>query len=388
MSRGSVERNSYSLKEKPAQYAMRSLAALLLKCNRPAAGWQISGQCQRPCCHHGGLRVAHLGRCSSAFVADLHSRRKSFGHSPVAMQVDDAFDDLPSDSSADEDDVFDLPSDASIDELEDSQDGSIEAGDAWPYVPVEALLRLSAATDRGQRASEADRERLAELVRQCESAAPAADALDLNGEWRLVCALGEAAYRSSPFFWAFRQATDGLTTPVGIPGSDVQAGGSWSSAVYGFTDLIPFYDIGSATQRFVGVSSDQNAVTGSATGNLESQVKLEIGRLFGLPSMSSLMTTTAAVQTMPRSDRSVEVELQIQRTAAKQSTIASLLPVVDQFLDFPSGDALELLREGSSYVRLRSTFPTRDLRISRPVLVNAPAAEVGGVFVYVREPIQ
>jgi len=271
-----------------------------------------------------------------------------------------------------------------------------EVAEAGLHAPVEALLRLSAATDRGQRASAAERDQLLELVQQCEAAALAADAMDLNGEWRLILSLGEKAYRSSPFFWAFRQATAGLKTPVGIPGANVEAGEPWASAVYGFTDTIPFYEIGSVVQRFSGIPKTQSELSNGSLpspsqlgGDLESQVKLEIGRLFGLPSMSSQMTTTAAVQTIPRKDGAVEVELQIQRTSAKQSTIASLLPALEPLLEqFPSGEALELIRKGSSYVRLQSTFPTRDLRISRPTLVNAPDEEVDAIFVYVREPIQ
>jgi hypothetical protein len=279
-------------------------------------------------------------------------------------------------------------------------------------IPVDDLVRLCATTDRGQRASAADRERLSDLVRQCEAGAPEADALDLNGDWRLICSLGESVYRSSPFFWAFRQSTMGLRTPVGIPGADVESGDALSSAIYGVTDTIPFYDIGVAMQRFSGVcsetkgcpvpeedeSSDGDELSKPSDGSyapmtiepgkLESQVDLRIGRLFGLPSMSSMMTTTATVEAMPSdSDNSnaVDVELQIQQTAAKASTIADLFPPVEQLLSFPSGDALELARKGSSRVQLRSTFPTRDLRISRPVLSNAPDEEVGAVFVYVRE---
>ena len=119
-----------------------------------------------------------------------------------------------------------------------------------------ALLRLAAITDRGQRTSAVDRSELLKLVAELEATAPLASAPDLNGEWRLACAIGETPYRSSPFFWAFRQATQGLTTPIAIPGAEVQAGDAVASAVYGITDSIPFYDIGSVVQRISGVCSD------------------------------------------------------------------------------------------------------------------------------------
>ena len=50
----------------------------------------------------------------------------------------------------------------------------------------EALLRLCAATDRGQRCTSAERALIASLVRDMEGDAPRADATMLNGNWRLL----------------------------------------------------------------------------------------------------------------------------------------------------------------------------------------------------------
>jgi hypothetical protein len=119
-----------------------------------------------------------------------------------------------------------------------------------------ALLRQAALTDRGLRASALDKSQLQMLIRRLESLAPDASALDLNGEWRLALALGETPYRSSPFFWAFRQAAAGATTPVAVPGAEVAAGDSLASAIYGVTDTLPFYDIGNVVQRISGLCSD------------------------------------------------------------------------------------------------------------------------------------
>ena len=69
------------------------------------------------------------------------------------------------------------------------------------------LLRLCALTDRGQRASESQTRALIERIEALERAAPPATVVDLNGEWRVLAAVGDSAYRSSPFFSAFRQAT-------------------------------------------------------------------------------------------------------------------------------------------------------------------------------------
>ena len=247
-----------------------------------------------------------------------------------------------------------------------------------------------------------------------EAEAPAADAVALNGEWRLLAAVGESAYRSSPFFWAFRQATSGTTSPIAIPGAKLSAGSPLASAVYGITDSIPFYDIGPVVQRISGVCSeatgcelpdetdlpDDAATEADATpsdggyepldvsgvGSLQSVVQLEIGRLFGFPTAQSQMTTTAAVRSLPPSTDApgaIDVELQIQTTAAKQSTISSLLPQLEDMLTFPSGDALEVVRARSSYVTLRTTYLSSTLRISRPVLQDR-ADDTGAVFVYAR----
>ena len=68
-----------------------------------------------------------------------------------------------------------------------------------------------AATDRGQRCTSAERALIASLVRDMEGDAPRADATMLNGNWRLLYASTPSVYRSSPFFWAFKQAALTLT---------------------------------------------------------------------------------------------------------------------------------------------------------------------------------
>ena len=118
------------------------------------------------------------------------------------------------------------------------------------------LLRLCALTDRGQRCSDSQMAEMRTLITRLETQAPDCDATDLNGEWKLLAALGESPYRSSPFFWAFRQATGSMTTPISIPNPSVPAGGPLARAVYAITDAIPLYDIGSVVQKISGVCSE------------------------------------------------------------------------------------------------------------------------------------
>ena len=284
------------------------------------------------------------------------------------------------------------------------------------------LVQLAALTDRGQRGSPGDKSQFNALVQTLEAAAPPADAQLMNGEWRLLYST-ETPYQSSPFFWAFRQATSMATTPIAIPSGGVLPGDSLADAVYAITDAIPFYDIGSARVVIEGVcdemtgcpvpdefdstsdgasdgdepsdgTSDPSAKRGggSATGSLESRVELTT-RLFGLPVASSIMTTTATVEgTDPAfaSDTgasTLDLELTIGTTTAAQSTLAQSIPQAAGLLGpFPSGDALEMASKGSSKVMLRTTYLTESMRISRPILADG-VADPRSVFVYTKEDL-
>ena len=124
----------------------------------------------------------------------------------------------------------------------------------------EALLRLCAATDRGMRCTSAERARIDSLVRDMEADAPPADATMLNGNWRLLYASTPSVYRSSPFFWAFKQALAGSTTPVAVPGGGVQPGDAVAEAIYAITDGIPFYNLGAVYQIISGVCGVDAAI--------------------------------------------------------------------------------------------------------------------------------
>ena len=204
------------------------------------------------------------------------------------------------------------------------------------------------------------------------------------------------------------------------------SGGALASAVYAITDAIPFYDIGSVAQRFSNVCdelsgcaiSDDEANDGSGVdagvpsdgveaaagspnaasggGSLQSEVELIIGRSFGLPVAKSLMTTTCTVTELPPQAGggggacAIDVEIRVEKTAAKQSTLASMLPQLFSSLDsfeFPSGQALDALNPLSSRVRLRTTYLSPTLRISRPMLDLEGSGGDGkrAIFVYARE---
>jgi hypothetical protein len=164
----------------------------------------------------------------------------------------------------------------------------------------------------------------------------------LSGEWELVAA-SEDVTRSSPFFWAFRAA---------FPEN--------SDQVYEFTDSIPepLKRVGPAFQTI-----DWNPTVG--TGRLVSRVK--VATLGGMA--TSIMTTRTVIQGSSGLDG---LRVKVETTKPEDSTVLQTLlgsalgSVVSENLPaFPSGDALERVKPGSSVVEMRNTFVDEEMRISR-----------------------
>lgn len=161
----------------------------------------------------------------------------------------------------------------------------------------------------------------------------------LSGEWELLYST-EDETRSSPFFWAFRKAIDN------------------ADQIYSVTDNIPapLKEIGPARQNIEWVDTAQ-------TGRFVSRVK--VATLGGLA--TSIMTTRA---TITGTDGTDGIVLQIDTTKPERSTALSTLlgPFGDVLNEnapaFPSGQALEQIRPGSSKVIMRTGFCDEGLRIS------------------------
>ncbi len=161
----------------------------------------------------------------------------------------------------------------------------------------------------------------------------------LSGEWELLYGT-EDDTRSSPFFWAFRKATDN------------------ADQIYSITDSIPapLKEVGPARQNIEWVDTAQ-------TGRFVSRVK--VATLGGLA--TSIMTTRG---TIVGTDGTDGVVLQIDSTKPEKSTALSTIlgPLGDVLNEnappFPSGQALEQLRPGSSKVTMRTGFCDEGLRIS------------------------
>ena len=181
---------------------------------------------------------------------------------------------------------------------------------------------------------------LRSIVQKLESASQVDLGL-VSGDWELVYAPSDAT-RSSPFFWAFRQA---------FPEN--------SDQIFGITDAIPapLKEIGPAYQTI-----DYNEVT--QTGKFVSRVK--VATLGGMA--TSMMTTRASIVGTKEGQT---LELQVDTTKPEDSTVVKTLlgPFGDVLNEnapaFPSGAALEQVRPGSSKVELLTTFVDEGLRISR-----------------------
>ena len=226
-------------------------------------------------------------------------------------------------------------------------DDEVTASDAAVNDLKERLVRLC-LTSSSSEPSASKKAQVQNLVRDLEEAAETAgigqaSAVSglLAGTWELLYGTDGDDTRSSPFFWAFRQA---------FPENADQ--------IFGITDAIPapLKEVGPATQEI-----DFN--TASAGGTLVSRVR--VATLGG--AATSIMTTRA---TITGTDGVDGIRLRIDTTKPEDSTVLQKLGPLGEWVNanapaFPSGEALERVQPGSSQVVLRTTFCDDGLRVSR-----------------------
>eukprot|EP00929_Paragymnodinium_shiwhaense_P056871 TRINITY_DN28472_c0_g1_i1.p1 TRINITY_DN28472_c0_g1~~TRINITY_DN28472_c0_g1_i1.p1 ORF type:complete len:348 (-),score=80.15 TRINITY_DN28472_c0_g1_i1:42-1085(-) len=202
------------------------------------------------------------------------------------------------------------------------------------------LLRLAAATDRGQVGSAADREECLRLVRDLESLnptmAPARSPL-LEGKWQLVFS-SEDPTRCSPFFWAMRQYLEGIEDPTPIS-QTIFGTTELVEATYAITDAIPLKKVGLATQRL-----DE--------GQLVNQVAVGV-----VVTGVSQMTTTCRY--VPDAANDSVLLVTVEQTQVLGDSLAARLS--DQF-GFPTE---QVIGSESAEVRMRVTYLDDSLRIVR-----------------------
>lgn len=199
-------------------------------------------------------------------------------------------------------------------------------------------------------------EKLEDMGEQCGIGQGSSYSGLLAGKWSLIYA-SEDDTRSSPFFWAFRKA---------FPDK--------ANQIYSITDAIPapIKEVGPAIQT-ISLENDNS---------FKSEVK--VATLGG--KATSIMTTECDILGMESLDL---MRLRIKSTTPKQSTILKTLgpfgDIVEQFElnKFPSGDALERVKAGSSEVLVQSTFCDDTLRIARN-----PDDKDKNFYVWVRETFE
>jgi hypothetical protein len=165
----------------------------------------------------------------------------------------------------------------------------------------------------------------------------------MAGEWELLYSPSDIT-RSSPFFWAFCKA---------FPEK--------SSDIFAITDAIPapLKEVGPAMQT---ITLDTSSSSGEL-GKLVSRIKVST---FG-GAATSMMTTRA---TIIGSEKVDGLKLRIDTTKPEDSTLLKKLGSFGELLDeqwppFPSGEALERVKRGSSEVLMMTTYCDESIRISR-----------------------
>mmetsp|Transcript_8724 Transcript_8724/g.12397 ORF Transcript_8724/g.12397 Transcript_8724/m.12397 type:complete len:311 (-) Transcript_8724:46-978(-) len=207
----------------------------------------------------------------------------------------------------------------------------------------ESLVRLCVGSSNGGTGTKPSLGDVLSVVRELESVAEevgigqaSSSSGLLSGEWELLYA-PEDVTRSSPFFWAFRNA---------FPEN--------ASQIFSITDAIPapIKEVGPAYQTI-----DTDAKT------FVSRVK--VATLGGIA--TSVMTTRA---TLLGSEGVDGMRWRIDTTKPEDSTVLQKLGPLGKVLNdnskpFPSGEVLEKVRPGASEVIIRTTFCDEAVRISR-----------------------
>ena len=176
----------------------------------------------------------------------------------------------------------------------------------------------------------------------------------MNGEWELIYTPVDIT-RSSPFFWAFRQAFPDV-----------------SDQIYSVTDGIPssIKQVGPAYQHidFRYILEDSSST--SCSGTFVSRVK--VATLGGVA--TSMMTTRASIVGCDRNieENCCELRIKIETTKPEESTILQKVfgeqfgaMINDIIPPYPSGETLEQVLPGSSEVIVMTTFCDPTIRITK-----------------------
>lgn len=211
------------------------------------------------------------------------------------------------------------------------------------------LLLLATVTNRGECASNEERDIIVDLVTQLEALNPTPDpASCCQGEWDLVLSSTQF-FRSSPFFMAIRSA-------LGVNSKDVANTG---------------FDIHDRATSAGRVGRVRQIVT---EDELISEVDLSVGMMPGFPVvLKGTVITTASIDKVS----SETWDLRVQNTKVKRSNI----PLLNQFIDdlpydFPVGMIYDRVTGSTPVAPLKTFYIDEGIRITRDIDDN--------FFVYAR----
>ncbi|CAM9195411.1 unnamed protein product [Discosporangium mesarthrocarpum] len=229
------------------------------------------------------------------------------------------------------------------------------------------LLRLAALTGRGQLATPGEKGRIEDIIYELEQRKPITDTATssrMEGRWALVYA-SEDVTRSSPFFWAFRKATEGISDPRAS-----QRGGI-AASVFAITDTLPGKGVGEAVQTITPtqIRSEVEIFAGVS----EYTARTQDGPP-KFPSFRSVMTTTSEIT----GANGMETVLAVTKTQVRKSALGRLLKPLFNLddVEFRTERLLSPLKQGATEVIMTTTYLDPLLRVSRN--------EQGQVFVFVR----
>ena len=200
------------------------------------------------------------------------------------------------------------------------------------------LLLLATVTNRGECATNEERDIIVDLVTQLEALNPTADpASCCEGEWDLVLSSTQF-FRSSPFFMAIRSALGEENKEIANNGFDIHDRATSSGRVGKVKQII----------------SDSQLI---------SEVDLSVGMMPGLPVVvKGTVITTAAINKVS----SETWELSVETTQVKRSNVPFIDQLLDDYaLDLPVGQLFQTL-SGSVPISIVKTFYLdQGIRISR-----------------------
>jgi len=202
------------------------------------------------------------------------------------------------------------------------------------------LLLIASVTNRGECATNDEKDILIDLVTQLEALNPTVDpAKNCDGEWEL-CLASTQSFLSSPFFMAIRSVLGEEYKGVAKTGFDIHWRATTASRVGRVRQII---------------SNDE----------LVSEYELDVGILPGLPVTLKGTVVTTATLNVVSPDTWV---LNVKNTKTKESNI----PLFNQFMDdfplvLPVGDIYSSLT-GSVPVSITKTFYVDEgIRVARDV---------------------